>query len=90
MSFRSIGSPETLDTYCCLGRAPVSGSSMLNRTFCEEVAVKTFTGIETSPKEIVPEEIARGAMNAMVGERRSGAEGNGEEGAFARRIPEQT
>jgi hypothetical protein len=35
---------------------------MLNDTFCDDVAVYSLMGIDTRPKEIVPEPIERAAM----------------------------
>jgi hypothetical protein len=39
---------------------------MLKRSCSEEAAVNSFTGIETNPKEMVPEAMARAAMSVML------------------------
>src|SRR5688572_11466311 len=48
--------------YCCCTRPFVSGSSMLKLTCSEDVAVNSFTGMATSPKEMVAEDMARAGM----------------------------
>jgi hypothetical protein len=45
---------------------------MLKWTLFERVAGYTFTGMETRPKEIVPEDVARAAMQDLYGGRARG------------------
>jgi hypothetical protein len=42
---------------------------MLKWTLFDRDAGYTFTGIETRPKEIVPEDVARAGMNDLYGGR---------------------
>jgi hypothetical protein len=51
--------------YCCFKREPHPLCSMLKEiAFADWVAVKSFTGIATSPKDTVREPIERAAMTA--------------------------
>ena len=49
----------------CLMRTPCRESSILKRTCSDDAEVYSFTGIDTSPKEMTPEAIARTAMNVI-------------------------
>ena len=66
MLSRSTISLSVGQTICCLSRPPHLLCSMLKRSCSEEAAVKSFTGIETNPKEMVPEAMARAAMSVML------------------------
>src|SRR5688572_21230811 len=62
MSSRSTMSPSFKQMYCCLSRDPQSLCSRLNEICPVDcVAVNSFTGIATSPNEMVNEPIERGA-----------------------------
>src|SRR5262245_40932092 len=62
MSSRSTIWPSLRQTYCCRRREPQSLCSRLNEICPVDcVAVKSLTGIATSPNEIVSEPIERGA-----------------------------
>src|SRR6185295_10887212 len=67
MSSRSTIEPSFWQTYCCFRREPQSLCSRLKDSCPEDcVAVKSFTGIATSPNEIVSDPIERGAaMNPL-------------------------
>src|SRR4029078_4917744 len=61
-SSRSTITSSLMQTYCCLRREPQVLCSMLKEiAFCDWVAVNSFTGIATSPKETVSEPMERGA-----------------------------
>src|SRR5690606_1293211 len=63
MASRSTTVPSLAQMYCCFSREPQSLCSRLNEiAFADCVALKSFTGIATSPKEIVKEPIERAAM----------------------------
>ena len=48
--------------YCCFSRDLSLACSMLKDRFFDWVPLKNLTGTETSPKPMVPEQIARAAM----------------------------
>src|SRR5260370_23354491 len=63
MSSRSTGTSSFRQRYCCLSREPQALCSRLNQIArLASVAEKTFTGIDTSPYEIVSDAIDRAAM----------------------------
>src|ERR1051326_3730681 len=59
---RSTVSLQTGQNVCCLMREPHFAWSWLKATLMEEAAVYILTGMETSPKEIVPEPIEWGGI----------------------------
>src|SRR5262245_46889463 len=67
MSSRSTISPSFEQMYCCLSRDPHFLCRWLNEIPDDELdAVKSFTGIETSPNDTVTEPIERSAMGARL------------------------
>src|SRR5882672_988517 len=63
MSSRGTTTSSLAQRYCCLSRDPHPLCSMLNEiAWLASVAEKSFTGIETSPKETVNDAMDRGAM----------------------------
>src|SRR5262245_7385590 len=66
MSSRGTGTSSFTHRYCCLSRDPHSLCRRLKEiAWLASVAEKSFTGIETSPKETVSDAIARGAMRSL-------------------------
>src|SRR5438093_1449267 len=60
---RPSATGRIITTYCCLRRDPSALCKRLNEiAWLASVAEKSFTGIETSPKETVSDAMARGAM----------------------------
>ena len=63
---RSTIAPSLLQTSCCFTRAWSSSCSMLKEIAAfDSLAEKRFTGIETSPKEIVAVPVGRCAMDSF-------------------------
>src|SRR6266571_1800569 len=63
MSSRGTTTSSLAQRYCCLSRDPSALCKRLKEiAWLASVAEKSFTGIETSPKETVSDAMARGAM----------------------------
>src|SRR5713226_8183309 len=63
MSSRATGTSSFTQKYCCLSREPQVLCSRLNEMArLASVAEKSFTGMETSPKETVSDAIDRAAI----------------------------
>src|SRR5688572_13760262 len=63
MSSRPTGISSLRHRYCCFRREPQPLCSMLKEMALDDsVAEKSFTGIETNPKETVSEAMERAAM----------------------------
>src|SRR5207244_11409633 len=61
-SLRSTVVLQTGQNVCWRMREPHLACKRLNDTVCDDVAVYSRTGIETSPKEIVPEPMECGGI----------------------------
>src|SRR4029434_8561691 len=69
VSSRSTFSPQVAQMYCCFRRDWSFACSMLKCTAFDRDAGYTLTGLETTAKEIVPEDAARAGMEDLYGGR---------------------
>src|SRR5437764_7945213 len=68
MSSRTTGTSSLMQMYCCFSRDPQPLCSRLKEIArLASVAEKSFTGIDTSPNEIVNDAIDRAAMSCLPG-----------------------
>src|SRR5215831_13827808 len=66
MSSRSTFSPSEEQMYCCFKRDPHFLCSRLKEmALCGCEAKKSFTGMETRPKEMVPDAMARAGIHPL-------------------------
>src|SRR4051794_7243563 len=72
MSLRSTTSLLSVgQMYCCFTRPPHFWCNILKLTCSLDAAVKSFTGIDTRPKLMVPEAMARAGMRLSWGTSRA-------------------